>query len=268
MKAIRILVTSAMYSFVGIAAASGLVVLGSGELKGYVVGDKGRTFTIEDGERITFFTDGTFVNCSPRQTCDKGTYAVEASKIMRTYENWLVNGSKIAPIIFRRDGGVQYFNIRKIVDRTDAPELQETEQQFLASTRLLSTAQVAPEELAKRRQRSAELLMEESIKIEAIYRIDEAAGNPIARNTLWTQVWEALPLAGSFRYYLTGTGSPCLRGELKATFSTNPNGLFRVEVISRLPECANVAYLFDPISQVGVKEGSPLSGTKIRLLQN
>jgi hypothetical protein len=135
----------------------------------------------------------------------------------------------------------------------------------------------AAEELAERRQLAAVLLTKDVIKIEATYRMDEGVGNPVARNTWWTAVWEARPTSGSFRYYITQAGSVCYRGEPKAKFSITADGMVRVSVLPHLKECDGVVLEFDPISRLGTmslidgasgSERRSLAGTRLRLLEN
>jgi hypothetical protein len=96
------------------------VVLEGEALKDYVAGASGHAFTIADGERIYFFANGAFIDCSPKGSCDQGTYTFEESRVVRKYDNWKLNGSPLMPITFKKDGGDEYFNVRKITSRTNA----------------------------------------------------------------------------------------------------------------------------------------------------
>lgn len=94
-----------------------------------VVGQKGRTITLDRGSRLTFFADGTFIDCnSPKlghEGCDTGTYSLEADKVMRTYDTWLTKQESplMLPIVFKKEGPDAFFNAAKIIGRTEEPTL-------------------------------------------------------------------------------------------------------------------------------------------------
>ncbi|GAB3479561.1 hypothetical protein [Polaromonas eurypsychrophila] len=119
--------------FTNTAFAQPVVIQGE-ELKTYVVGEKGRKFTIADGETISFLPDGTFVNCNPKQDCDSGTYVIETSRVVRKYDSWKLNGSSLMPITFRKDGADEFFNVRMIASRNEEVSVmgQKTTYQFIA----------------------------------------------------------------------------------------------------------------------------------------
>ena len=115
------------------------VVIQGDELKTYVVGEKGYKFTIADGETISFFPDGTFINCNPKQDCDGGTYAIEPTRVIRKYDSWKLNGSSLMPITFKKDGADEFFNVRKIASRNEDVALRGDEFKNLIMTEKGST---------------------------------------------------------------------------------------------------------------------------------
>lgn len=94
MRAIVCFVASAVLA--PLTAFAQPVLIQGEELKAYAVGEKGRTLTIADGEKITFFPDGTFLDCNPKGFCDKGSYAIEPARIVRLYDKWQLNGERLA----------------------------------------------------------------------------------------------------------------------------------------------------------------------------
>lgn len=113
----------------GAACHAQTTVIQGDALKTYVVGQKGRTITLDRGSRLTFFADGTFIDCnSPKlghEGCDTGTYSLEADKVMRTYDTWLTKQESplMLPIVFKKEGPDAFFNAAKIIGRTEEPTL-------------------------------------------------------------------------------------------------------------------------------------------------
>lgn len=243
------LIAAAMFMFAGFAAAEQVPVQGD-NLKAYVVGEKGRTFTITGGERISFFTDGTFVNCNSKQSCDKGSYTIEPTRVMRNYDNWQANGSSAMPIIFKRDGTDEYFNIRKVSSRSEKPTL-------LMSDEFPSMSPSADELAAKKAAASA-YLQSDVIKMVGY-------GSGVMGMSLSFEIESYPKKKETVTIKASAVGdenSRCQKGSLQTTFSVTAEGNLAVGISPLITGCSHFHLLIDPLSKKIMQANTPDSETK------
>ncbi len=110
--------------FVGVAHAQQAVQ--GDELKKFVLAEKGTTWTLSNGSRLSFFQDGTLLDCTGKQgfeSCDDGVYTITDSSIERRYNTWFkeVGGSRKA--VVKKDGGKLIFNGFEVVKHSEPPTL-------------------------------------------------------------------------------------------------------------------------------------------------
>jgi hypothetical protein len=246
MNAIKTIVVLTMFAFAGIVLAEPVVLQGE-ELKAYAVGENGRTLTIADGEKISFFTNGTFLNCNPKGDCDKGTYVVEPTKLVRHYENWKLNGSNFMPIIFKKDGTDEYFNVRKIVSRSDVPTL-------------LPPAPLTLEELTAKKTAAQKWLAKDSITIRLWSKAHGQQEAGMVGLTAIASNLEAFPRLGKVNTY--HRGDPCWAGQVNANIFERDGDL----VMQMKPQASyceyDIEYVFDPITKQGRSLVTFKNGTK------
>jgi hypothetical protein len=133
MKAFAIAVVMiSVVSFMTGAAAEPVTIQGD-ELKSLVVTQKGTTWTLSNGSRISFFPDGKLLHCTAKagyETCDDGTYFVTDNSIERKYQHYYKKTGGFINIEVKRDGDKLIFDGFEVKYSTIPTLLPATEVQI------------------------------------------------------------------------------------------------------------------------------------------
>lgn len=124
--------SAALFFFASVAFAQSDPLLNGGSLVEAVIGKNGRTLTLENGDRDSFFLDGTFVTCTSKpgyEICDAGTYKFQENKVVRTFTNWLRNGSHDVDVKLT----ATKFNGLRLISVSDTPTLVFATQEQIMS---------------------------------------------------------------------------------------------------------------------------------------
>jgi len=96
------------------------------ELKALIVTEKGSTWTLSDGARLTFFPNGQLIDCNGKpgwESCDDGTYVFTDYTVERKYNNWNKNTGGARSAAIKREDGNFIFNQTTVVKYSLVPTL-------------------------------------------------------------------------------------------------------------------------------------------------
>jgi hypothetical protein len=239
MNAIKMIFAFSLSVFAAFAIAEPVVVQGE-ELRNLVVTDKGTTWTLSNGSRLTFLPNGKLYDCAVRQSgnvdCDAGTYVLTENSVERKYENWFGEADGHRKVVIKRDGSKVIFNGFDVVKYDEAPTLLPPPP--------LTTAELAIKKAATQRWLARDSI---SIRLWSKGNGQQEAG--IIGMTAIASTLEAFPRKGKMNTH--STGDQCWKGQIDANIFER-NGDLVMQLEPQASYCDyRVEYVFDPITMRG-----------------